>query len=96
MHPIDESIDEKGRRVWRGPDGQTWTDPGPNEPIRARPGWLTKLLAARANTTTPTVVGASRADQRGGSAAFKINGLDPQVTQARGYLRADGSWCEVD
>ena len=27
--------------IIRGPNGETWTEPGPNEPVRARPGWLT-------------------------------------------------------
>jgi hypothetical protein len=89
--PPLESI-ENGRKVWRGPNGETWTEPGLNEPVVARPGWLTKLLAARVNAQTPVVdLRTSPADKRGGNAAFKINGADPSVP-CRGYLRADGTW----
>jgi hypothetical protein len=90
--PPLESI-ENGRKVWRGLNaGEVWTEPGLNEPVQARPGWLTKLLADRVNATVPAVDRkASPADQRGGSAAFKINGSDVSML-VRGFLKADGSW----
>jgi hypothetical protein len=69
-----DEIEELRRE--HAPWAQPWTEAGPNEPPRARPGWLTKALQQCVNNTpiSPACFTVDPWHGRGGSAGLSWNG----------------------
>jgi hypothetical protein len=68
---------EPPKPKWTGPNGETWTEPGPNEPARARPGWLTKLQmdAVNAKPIPRAAFAFEPWQHRGGGAGLSVDGV---------------------
>ena len=64
-----------GPKTYHGPNGETWMEPGPNEPPQAKPGWLTtQQRDAVNNRPLPMDLRPRACDAAGGSAGFRVGG----------------------
>jgi hypothetical protein len=60
-------------KVWIGPNGERWQEPGPNQPPQARPGWLTRMLHDCEPHLPADVFQTRGVDSKGGSSGLRVD-----------------------